>query len=627
MAENYIDVIVRAVDKATATLKNVGQSTRNMASATDSSTAANNRNAQSFSVLKTAAVAFAAVALVKVGKDLIKIGNDIETLQVRFKVLFGSAAEGAKAFQLMSDYASTVPFSLEQIQAGSGSLAVVSKDAEEMAQLMEITGNVAGATGLDFRTASEQIQRAMAGGIASADMFREKGVRNMLGFKEGVNVSVEETRERFAQVFANGGEFSTASAELAKTFSGTLSMIGDSVFNLKRNIIDEFFPTLKKHMMRLQKFFKDNEKELKQVAQTIGVALAGAIDILASAVEFLADNWDLVIVAFKILIALSLVKFFTGLVTVIRTFTISTQIAAVATSALKGGWVGAGLTLTALVGSYALINTKMEEFIQNSKDAAAATEAAKAAAAPTDDDEEKDPTYLQARAAEAFAGIKEGAKTALGEWNQSTQEVFSTASQAITSSLTGAVDSIGTAFGEMLTEGKSFKESMSAIWKDLKKQVIMAIAQMMVKMLAMIALGLILNTLLPGLGLTSGATGVGIPKLEFAKGGITNALDVPSFAQGGITNAPQLALIGDNSNNREAVVPLPNGRSIPVDMQGSGMQSIGQLNILPNASIDEALMNQPMSYWEDLVQQKILPAINTLGEQGETISTEFRSQR
>lgn len=626
MAENYIDVIVRAVDKATATLKNVGQSTRNMASATDSSTAANNRNAQSFNVLKTAAVAFAAVALVKVGKDLVNIGNDIETLQVRFKVLFGTATEGAKAFQLMSKYASTVPFSLEQIQAGSGSLAVVSKDAEEMAQLMEITGNVAGATGLDFRTASEQIQRAMAGGIASADMFREKGVRNMLGFKEGVNVSVEETRERFAQVFANGGAFSNAAAELAKTFSGTLSMIGDSVFNLKRNIIDEFFPTLKKHMMRLRKFFIDNEKELKQVAQTIGVALAGAIDVLATVVEFLADNWDLVVVALKVLIALSLVKFFTGLIGVIRNFTLMTQLAAVASNALAGGWKAGAATLAGLGLAYASINKAMDAFIEKNKMIQDAKDA-EAGAGGDDADKPEDPSYLQARASEAFAGIKEGAKSALGEWNQSTQEVFSTASQAITSSLTGAVDSIGTAFGEMLTEGKSFKESMSAIWKDLKKQVIMAIAQMMVKMLAMIALGLILNTLLPGLGLTSGATSMGIPKLEFAKGGITNALDVPSFAQGGITNAPQLALIGDNSNNREAVVPLPNGRSIPVDMQGSGMQSIGQLNILPNASIDEALMNQPMSYWEDLVQQKILPAINTLGEQGETISTEFRSQR
>ena len=201
----------------------------------------------------------------------------------------------------------------------------------------------------------------------------------------------------------------------------------------------------------------------------------------------------------------------------------------------------------------------------------------------------------------------------------------------IQSTLATTVDSIGTAFGEMLTEGKNFKDSMKAIWKDLKKQVIMQIAQMMVKMVAMLALALVLNTLTGGAFAASsaggGMGGMSIGKIFSGKnGGIANALDVPSFAQGGITNAPQLALIGDNANNREAVVPLPNGRSIPVEMQGGG-QSIGQLNILPNASIDEALLAKPVQYWETLVQQKILPAMNNLGQMGETTTLAFREGR
>ena len=48
--------------------------------------------------------------------------------------------------------------------------------------MLEITGNVASVTGLDFRTTSEQIQRSFAGGIGAADLFREKGVRDMLRF-------------------------------------------------------------------------------------------------------------------------------------------------------------------------------------------------------------------------------------------------------------------------------------------------------------------------------------------------------------------------------------------------------------------------------------------------------------
>ena len=52
----------------------------------------------------------------------------------------------------MAKFASKVPFSLEQIQAGAGNLAVVSKNAEELQEILQITGRVASVTGLDFRT-------------------------------------------------------------------------------------------------------------------------------------------------------------------------------------------------------------------------------------------------------------------------------------------------------------------------------------------------------------------------------------------------------------------------------------------------------------------------------------------
>lgn len=60
----------------------------------------------------------------------------------------------------------------------------------------------------------------------------------------------------------------------------------------------------------------------------------------------------------------------------------------------------------------------------------------------------------------------------------------------------------------------------------------------------------------------------------FAKGGITATLEqrmpIPAYANGTITNGPELAMIGEGSN-REAVVPLPDNRSIPVTFpEGAG---------------------------------------------------------
>ena len=134
---------------------------------------------------KFALAASAALATIGAGRaltGLVRVGKEIESLQIRFKLLFGSAEEGARAFETLTDFAAKVPFSLGDIAAASGNLAVVAKDAKELNEILEITGNVAGAVGLDFQTTASQIQRAFAGGIASADIFREKGVRDMLGF-------------------------------------------------------------------------------------------------------------------------------------------------------------------------------------------------------------------------------------------------------------------------------------------------------------------------------------------------------------------------------------------------------------------------------------------------------------
>ena len=208
-------------------------------------------------------------------RNLVNTGKQLENLRTRLKFLLKDTNEGAKAFDNMTKFASKVPFSLEEIQSGAGILATVTDNAEDLQKMLEITGNVASVTGLDFRTAGEQIQRSFSAGIGSADIFREKGVRNMLGFKAGATVSIEETVEAFERVFGKEGRFGKATDELAKTFEGTLSMIGDKVFNFKKVILEAgFFEELKKQFGSLDKFLEDNAKELDQIATTIGKNLA-----------------------------------------------------------------------------------------------------------------------------------------------------------------------------------------------------------------------------------------------------------------------------------------------------------------------------------------------------------------
>jgi hypothetical protein len=281
-------------------------------------------------------------------RNLVNTGKEIESLQVRLKFLFGTAEEGAEAFKKMSEFASRVPFSLEEIQQGAGVLSVVSKDAEELAKIMEITGNVAAVTGLDFRTTAEQIQRSLSAGISAADLFRERGVKAMLGFSAGATVSVEETAEALEKMFSKGGKFGEATGELAKTFEGTLSMIGDKFFNFKREILEAgFFPELKNQFGDLDKFLQENQKTLDEMAETIGITLAISVRKLADGLKFVHENLDAFIVGIKVIIALKVAKVFMGIATATLNIAKATIALAAGTSAIKKGFAG-------LVGMFAM---------------------------------------------------------------------------------------------------------------------------------------------------------------------------------------------------------------------------------------------------------------------------------
>ena len=247
-------------------------------------------------------------------KNLANTGRELENLQVRLKFLLKDTNEGAKAFDNMVKFASRVPFSLEEIQSGSGILATVTDNAKDLQNMLEITGNVAAVTGLDFRTTAEQIQRSFSAGIGAADLFREKGVRNMLGFQAGATVSIEETAKAFQRVFGRGGRFGKATDDLAQTLGGTLSMLGDKIFAFKKTLLDAgFFSQLKRQFGDLDKFLSDNSDSIERIAIGFGVTLAKAVGGLVNIFKILKENVDLIITAFKILIAIKIVAFMINL--------------------------------------------------------------------------------------------------------------------------------------------------------------------------------------------------------------------------------------------------------------------------------------------------------------------------
>ena len=285
MATKKVRIDILAKDKTRAALRGVNKGLSNL-------------KASVFNLK----VALAGVGGGLVARSFLNTARDIEKLQVRLKFLFGSTEEGAKAFDKMAKFASRVPFSLGEIQQGAGVLAVVSKDANELAKVMELTGNVAAVTGLDFRTTAEQIQRSLSAGISAADLFREKGVKSMLGFKAGATVSVEETAEAFDRVFGPNGKFGKATDELAKTFDGVLSMIGDKIFLFKRATMEAgVFDFLTAQLKVLDQIIAENFGTMEKAAESLGegivkgmrkmmIGSARLIDVMRPVFDFVIDS-------------------------------------------------------------------------------------------------------------------------------------------------------------------------------------------------------------------------------------------------------------------------------------------------------------------------------------------------
>ena len=157
------------------------------------------------------------------------------------------------------------------------------------------------------------------------------------------------------------------------------------------------------------------------------------------------------------------------------------------------------------------------------------------------------------------------------------------------------VDSIGNSIGSGLGSafdglisgtkdwGSSLKEIASGVLTDIAKQLfqIFVINQLIKSISSIFS---------PGGGGSGGGDGLGsvasnlnkyAPLEPFANGGIMTGdgpMPLMKYASGGIASSPQLAMFGEGSRP-EAFVPLPDGRRIPVAMQGGGSSTTVNVSV------------------------------------------------
>ena len=171
-------ITIEAVNKTGAALGKIQNDLKGINTATNSVSSG-------FSRLQTLIVgAAAAFGGFKLVGGFLDTARQLENLGLQLKAITGSAQEGAKALDIVKDAAGRSAFQLEEMAAAAPLLLNVADSTEQLNELLAITGDIAVAGGLDFVTAAEQLQRTFAAGISSADLFRERGIKAMLGFQE-----------------------------------------------------------------------------------------------------------------------------------------------------------------------------------------------------------------------------------------------------------------------------------------------------------------------------------------------------------------------------------------------------------------------------------------------------------
>jgi len=250
-------------------------------------------------------------------KGFFNAGVQIENLEVQLNALFKSADKGKNALKTLTAFAATTPFELSNIQQGVTALVTIRKQAEDAGisfeELLTITGNTAVILGGDFALAALQIQRSFSAGISSAELFRERGVKAMAGFKEGVSINAKQSAIGLKNAFGKNGEYGKLMEDLAQTTFGTISNLKDAFFIFQVDVAQGFFGALKQNLGDLKKTVEENRQEIAEFGAMIGAGLSSAIQFTAKSAKFLKDNLTLIVETVKILIAFKLIKFFVNL--------------------------------------------------------------------------------------------------------------------------------------------------------------------------------------------------------------------------------------------------------------------------------------------------------------------------
>jgi hypothetical protein len=226
--------------------------------------------------MRTVSGLFAGVTIGAFAGKLVSVEREFGTLNASLVTVTGSAREADKAFALLTNFAATTPFSLQEVTAAFIKMKAMGLDASEGA--LRSYGNTASAMGKSLNQMIEAVADAATGeferlkefGIRSAS----EGDRVTFTFR-GISTNVGKNAAEIEGYLRRIGDvdFAGAMDARAKTLDGAISNLSDSWDSLFRTINNELTGPL-----------------LMTAVQGAQTAVAGLGDVVKNFTQFIEQN-------------------------------------------------------------------------------------------------------------------------------------------------------------------------------------------------------------------------------------------------------------------------------------------------------------------------------------------------
>lgn len=303
MAEERLDLIIQAVDRATGTLSGIGKSLSGLGSIA--------RNALSF----------AAGGLLTKGLDLIGEGiggikaamidgnAEFERYQTQFGVLLGSTDAAKKRLEELAKFGAETPFELPEVVRADKILQAFGLHSEEAAKkfgfaggdIRTIAGDVAAGTGASFEEISSYLGKFSAGATGEAiSRMQELGITTRAELTE-MGLAFDKSGALISPLDKSMGVLLTAMKTKfggmmdaqSSTFEGMVSNLQDWLGQTGRIIGAPIFEVLKTNLGNLLTFLSSDTvmQGLTGFANMLAGGIQSAIDAVSRGVAVIQDVW------------------------------------------------------------------------------------------------------------------------------------------------------------------------------------------------------------------------------------------------------------------------------------------------------------------------------------------------